>query len=105
MPPPASCSRASASLKLIAAIAAPRAEHVAGQAGGMDAHRHRLRQVRRADDDRDRIVAEGVAEHHEARAHAGAERHMGLAGDGQRLRGLGAEARHRAGLDGDDRTD
>ena len=33
------------------------------------------------------------------------QRHIGLAGDGQRLRGLLAEARHRAGLDGDDATD
>ena len=28
--------------ELVAAIAAPRAEHVAGEAGRMDAHRHRL---------------------------------------------------------------
>ena len=69
----------------------------------MDAHRHRLRHVRRANDDRDRIVAERVAEDDKPRAHPRAERHIGFAGDGQRLRGLFAEARHRAGLDGDDR--
>ena len=34
----------------------------------------------------DRIVAERIAEHHEPRAYAGAERHMRFAGNGQRLR-------------------
>ena len=89
-------------LELIAAIAAPRAEHVAGETGRMDAHRHRLGEVRLADDHRDRAVADSVAKHHEPRPHAGAERHMRLAGDGERLRGLLAEPRHRGCLDGDD---
>ena len=90
-------------LELIAAIAAAGAEHVAGQACRMDANRHRLRQVGRTDDHRDRVIAERIAEHDEARPHVGAERHMRFAGDGQRLRRLDAEARHGARLDVDDR--
>ena len=58
--------------------------------------------VGRTDDHRNRVIAEGIAEHHEPRAHTGAEWHEGLAGDGERLRGLLAETRHRAGVDGDD---
>ena len=88
--------------ELVAAVAAARSEHVAGETGGMDAHRNRLRQIGRADDDRDRIVAERVAEHHEARANAGVERHMGFAGDAERVGRIFAESRDRFSVDRND---
>jgi hypothetical protein len=52
--------------KLVAAVAAPRAEHVAGQAGGMQPHRNGICEIRLPDDDGDLTATHGVTEHDKA---------------------------------------
>src|ERR1051326_1383240 len=52
-------------LELVAAVAAARAEHVAGEAGRMQPHRHRLGKNRLANHDRDRVAAHPTAKNDE----------------------------------------
>src|SRR4029079_466941 len=66
-------------LKLIAAIAAPRAEHIAGKACRVEPHGNGVREIGLAYDDRGGIAADCVTEDDEARLRARIERNRRLA--------------------------
>src|SRR5439155_8573215 len=66
--------------QLIAAIAAPRAEDVAGETSRMHPHRHRLLEIWFSDNDRDRAAADRVTEDHEPRRQPAVERDIGIGG-------------------------
>ena len=85
-------------LELIAAIAAPRPEHVPGQAGRVQPDEHRLGEIGLPDDDRGRAAADAVPEHDELRLLRAFERHAGGGGDPQRFDELLPEPPQRFGL-------
>jgi hypothetical protein len=73
--------------QLIAAIATPRAEHVPGQAGRMQAQRDRFAEIRRSHNDRNRAAADGVAENHKPRRQPAIEWHVSLGRNHERVDG------------------
>ena len=89
-------------LKLVTAIAAPRTKHVAGEACRVQSHRHGVRKIGLAYDDRGGIAANRVAEHDEARLRAGIEGHRSLARQRQRTDRLAGKSFDRFRIDCDD---
>src|SRR3954449_5578037 len=66
--------------KLVAAVAAPRSEHVACQAGGMQPYRNRIGEISIANYYGHQTPTHGIADHVKASGCARAERHRGFAG-------------------------
>ena len=103
IPPPCCCSCGSAMPKLVAAIASPRAEHVAGQASRVQADRNRLREVRIADDDGDRCPPVTVTKDHEPGRESALQGDRRFGDHGQRFDRRSPELRHRVGGHDDQR--
>src|ERR1019366_1405596 len=89
-------------IELIAAVASPRAEYVAGETGGVQAHQNWFGEIGLADNDRDRTAAHRVTENDEVGARTGIKRHRGFTGDRKRSDGFVAKTCNCFGLDGDD---
>jgi len=102
MPPPARLEPGEREAELVAAVAAPRAEHIPGEASRVQPHRNRARKVGRADDHGDRPTPGRVAKNDESCRQLAIERHLGLARNSQRLNGDEAETGDRIGVHGDD---
>src|ERR1019366_2748221 len=62
-------------IELIAAVAPPRAEYVAGETGGVQAHQNGKGEIGLADNDCDRTAAHRVTKNDEVGARAGIKRH------------------------------
>src|ERR1039457_6247559 len=75
-------------IELIAPVAPPRAEYVAGETGGVQAHQNGYGEIGLADNDRDRTAAPRVTKNDEVGARAGIQRHRGFTGDRKRSDGF-----------------
>src|ERR1700738_1058682 len=80
--------------QLIATITAARAEHVAGETGGVQSHRDRLGKIRITDNHRHGRTAEPVSKHNKAGAESGIQGDTRLCCDHERIHGSTTEERH-----------